>query len=133
MIGERIIEIANPSAFEEFAFIAVESGNYVLRFGGIEKGRPELSDNCNPINNPFTGRIIEHAYTDEENVYVFVENDGLIKHGLLNVSGDGEFSMAIFFDEGEEVKKQKKEFADWVQKSEEFIHKLTRDQFNSES
>lgn len=121
MIGERILAITRPEQIEEAPTIEVPSGAFTLHFGGIRKSGQKKRGL--PIEHPFNCRQINAVYTDEETVYIFLENSGLIKFGWLMVSGDGFTEPSFFFEEGEKVDLTLQEFVE-MEGHHSFIHQI---------
>ena len=93
------------TAFDTIAIDIDNNGVDNFRFWHFMRAETCIYYNSSyiPINNPFIDRTVEKAFTDGEDVYILLDSDGLITCGLLNVSGEGEFQNATFFDEGNEV------------------------------
>ena len=106
MLGEFIRNILIPLEKDEWIIIKTDVNFYTLRLGGFKKRRIESKDllhykALNEIN--YIHKKVTKLYTDDQWLYIFLENDFIIANGWGEINEDGEITQGIYF-------KHKKEY-----------------------
>jgi hypothetical protein len=101
--GEIIQKIYNPEKDAEWVFVKTNYGLYSVRLGGFKREQSiDSLLNHKEVEFPYSGRVIEEIYSDEEWVYLILSGDGVIACGWIDVSFSGDMKLGVKFTDTSE-------------------------------